>query len=96
MRLQELVASSDDNEGKLITLHGIKFPEADGINTMAGDRIVSDGTRTVTIRTLNYASFRNQLVPSGDVIVKGILTQVNGAFILYPQVFTEDVVPNNS
>lgn len=93
--LEELSMSEEDLEGKLVVLHELGFTEADGINTMQGDRIISNGTYTAIVRTLNHASFKDQLVPPGDMVVRGILTEVDGTYIIYPQIFSEDVVLNS-
>jgi hypothetical protein len=90
--LEDLFNTAEELEGRLVQLQGVNFTEADGAKTMQGDRIISDGSHTVIVRTLQYASFKDQVVPSGNVTVKGILTEVNGNFIVYPQVFSEDVV----
>jgi hypothetical protein len=93
--LEELSMSEEDLEGKLVVLHELGFTEADGINTMQGDRIISNGTYTAIVRTLNHASFKDQLVPPGDMVVRGILTESDGTYIIYPQIFSEDVVLNS-
>ena len=93
LTMEELNASQEDLEGQMVQLEGgLTFPEADGVKTMKGDRTVTDGTNTIIVRTLDQASFKNELVPSGHVMVRGIITEVNGNYILYPQVFADDVV----
>jgi len=93
MTLAQLVSSQEDLEGRMIQVEGnLTFPEADGVKTMEGDRTVTDGTNTMLVRTFGHASFNGELVPGGNMMVRGIMTEVNGTFILYPQVFADDVV----
>jgi hypothetical protein len=94
MTLEELYNSEEENEGKMVVIDEITFTEADGLNTMQGDRLITDGTHSIIVRTLDHASFKDQIIPAGDMTVRGILTEVDDTFILYPQVFAEDVVPS--
>lgn len=94
MTLEELYNSTADHEGRLVLIHGVHFTDADNMKVMRGDHAISDGTRSIMVRTLDHASFANQIIPGGDYIVRGILTEVNGSFVLYPQIFGEDVVEN--
>lgn len=84
MSLAQLYASPVSQEGRLITLSGGRFPEANGFITLLGDRTLFDGTRSVTVRTEPFANFRNQVLPAGPVSVTGILAEQAGRYIIYP------------
>ncbi|HEX4957434.1 MAG TPA: DUF5689 domain-containing protein [Lacibacter sp.] len=82
--LTELYSANTSMEGKLVSLSNINFTQADGTTTLQGDRIVTDGQRTVIVRTESFASFRNRIIPQGKVTVIGILVEKNGQYIILP------------
>jgi Family of unknown function (DUF5689) len=89
MTLEQLFDSGDQFQSQTVQLMAVTFMQADGSTTMLGDRTVTDGARSVTIRTNPQASFRDELVPFGLVNVTGILTIVEGKYYLYPQEYDD-------
>jgi hypothetical protein len=85
MTLQQLYARTNDMEGRIVKINNLSFPDANGTKTLAGNRIATDGTRTLTVRTESFATFANKVIPTGNVSVTGILVEVNGQYIIIPQ-----------
>lgn len=71
-------------EGQLVTLTNVQFIDANGVNTLEGNRTITDGNRTATVRTESFASFRNRVIPSGRVNVMGILIEQHGHYTIVP------------
>lgn len=75
-----------DNLSKLVILDSCSFSEAglpfvsDNLTTDRGLKL-KDGT-TVTVRTSNYASFKNSIIPAGKGTVIGLLGLFNGTYQL--------------
>lgn len=71
-----------DNLSKLVILDSCSFSEAglpfvsDNLTTDRGLKL-KDGT-TITVRTSNYASFKNDIIPAGKGTVIGLLGLYNG------------------
>jgi hypothetical protein len=89
MTLDELYDRGAELQSQTLQLTGLVFPDADGELQMLGDRVATDGTRTVIVRTNSLASFGDEVVPDGLVNITGILVQYAGAFYLYPQDYTD-------
>lgn len=85
MTLDQLYAKTVDMEGRIVKLKNVSFPDANGINTLKGNRLATDGNRTVTVKTESFASFANKIIPGGTVSVTGILVEVNGQYSIIPQ-----------
>jgi hypothetical protein len=88
MTLQQLYARTNDMEGRIVKITNLSFPDANGTNTLRGNRIATDGTKTVTVKTETFATFANKVIPAGNVSVTGILVEVNGQYIIIPQTET--------
>ncbi len=82
-------ASTDltpDNLSKLVILDSCSFSEAglpfvsDNLTTDRGLKL-KDGT-TISVRTSNYASFKNNIIPAGKGTVIGLLGLFNGTYQL--------------
>lgn len=82
--LNELYSSTTSMEGRLVSLSNVIFTQANGTATLQGDRSITDGQRTVLVRTASFASFRNRIIPQGKVTVIGILIEKNGEYIILP------------
>lgn len=82
--ITQLYTTPGNKEGQLVQLTSVSFAQANGINTLQGDRIISDGVRTAVVRTESFASFRNRIIPAGLVSVTGILIEQNGQYIILP------------
>jgi hypothetical protein len=85
MSLSDLLGLGKRVESKTVQLSGVTFPQANGTATLRGDRILTDGGQTIIVRTGANASFGNDVVPGGAVIVTGIFTYADGIYVLYPQ-----------
>lgn len=85
MTMQELFSRGSDLHSQTIQLGGVEFPDADGVLSMRGDRVITDGVRTVIVRTNTQASFGDEPVPQGLVNVTGIFIEAAGIYYLYPQ-----------
>lgn len=83
--LSDLLGSVDRLQSRTVQLTGIAFEGADGVMTLRGDRIVTDGDRSIIVRTGANADFGSDVVPPGPVVVTGIFTDVDGLYIVYPQ-----------
>lgn len=90
--LGELFEAGDEIESQMVRIMDLNFTS--GGPTMFGDRTVTDGTRNIIVRTTAFADFKNEPIPVGKVSIGGIITYANGNFILYPQIFSEDVATN--
>ena len=82
-------ASADliaDNLSKLVILDSCSFSEAglpfvsDNVTTDRGLKL-KDGT-SITVRTSNYAAFKNNIIPAGKGTVIGLLGLYNGTYQL--------------
>jgi Family of unknown function (DUF5689) len=82
--ITQLYTTPGNKEGQLVMLRSVTFTEANGTATLQGDRTISDGVRTATVHTDPFASFRNRIIPSGQVSVTGILIEQNGSYIILP------------
>lgn len=75
-----------DNLSKLVILDSCSFSEAglpfvsDNLTTDRGLKL-KDGT-SVTVRTSNYAAFKNNIIPAGKGTVIGLLGLFNGTYQL--------------
>jgi hypothetical protein len=85
MTLEQLYAKTDDMEGRIVKLKNVSFPEANGVNTLKGNRIATDGNLVVSVRTNSFASFANKIIPAGNISVTGILVEENGQYAIIPQ-----------
>ncbi len=83
--LEDLLGSTRRMESRTVQLIGLTFTQADGSATLLGDRLLSDGQRTIIIRTGANADFADNIIPSGPVIVTGIFTECDGLYVIYPQ-----------
>jgi hypothetical protein len=90
MTLEQLYSKTDDMEGRIVKLKNVSFPEANGVNTLKGNRIATDGNLVVSVRTNSFASFANKIIPAGNISVTGILVEENGQYAIIPQ--TEESV----
>lgn len=67
-------------QGALVHLSGVKFAEADGETTFSNpgattNRVITDADdNSMIVRTSNYANFCNDVLPSGEVDITGVLT----------------------
>lgn len=82
--ITQLYTTPGNKEGQLVTLNNVSFSQANGTATLQGDRIISDGVRTAVVRTESFASFRDRIIPAGQVSVTGILIEQNGQYIILP------------
>jgi hypothetical protein len=82
--ITQLYNTPGNKEGQLVTLINVTFADADGTATLQGDRTISDGIRTATVRTESFASFRNRVIPAGQVSITGIMIEQNGRYIILP------------
>jgi hypothetical protein len=85
-------------EGRLVRLNNVGFVDADGVNTMGGTRVISDGVNSTNVRTENQAtlaSFRNEIIPYGIGTITGLAGENGGAVQIIPQVFADDVFASN-
>jgi hypothetical protein len=89
MTLEGLYAGGGKLPLQTVQLAGLTFPEANGSLPMLGDRVATDGIRTITVRTNTMASFRNEVVPGGTLNITGIFVNINGTYFLYPQEFSD-------
>ena len=71
-------------EGRLVSLSNVRFAEANGTATLEGNRTITDGMRTAVVRTESFASFKNRIIPQGEVNVIGIVIEQNGQYIILP------------
>jgi len=85
LTLEELVQSPSGVQSQTVQISGASFSQADGNITLLGDRALSDGTRSIIVRTSDFADFGDELVPNGLVNVTGIFVNVDGQNFLYPQ-----------
>lgn len=75
-----------DNLSKLVILDSCSFSEAglpfvsDNLTTDRGLKL-KDGT-VITVRTSNYAAFKNEIIPAGKGTVIGLLGLYNGTYQL--------------
>lgn len=93
-----------ENAGKLMTIRGVSFKNADGTSTFAPD----DGSVTLTsncanralneyssnnivVRTSTYADFANQALPEGTKDITGIFTRYNNVWQILLR-STDDIV----
>lgn len=76
-------------EGRIITLKNVRFIDADGTTTLRGEHRITDGGRQVIVRTENFASFANRIIPEGNLSVTGILVWRNNEYTIYPQRSTD-------
>jgi hypothetical protein len=84
MSIGELLATGNHLQSQTVQIPGA-FAGADGAITFAGDRVLSDGVNTITVRTNAFADFGDQVIPKGLVSVTGIVINVRGQYFLYPQ-----------
>jgi hypothetical protein len=82
--ITQLYNTPGNKEGQLVMLTNVTFTDANGTATLQGERTISDGIRTATVRTESFASFRNRVIPAGQVSVTGILIEENGRYIILP------------
>jgi hypothetical protein len=85
MTLQALYERGGNLELQTVQVTNVTFPEANGSLPMLGDRVATDGVRTIIVRTNTFAAFRNELVPDGKVNITGIFVNVDGVYFLFPQ-----------
>lgn len=83
--LASLLEQPERMESRTVQLVNVSFSQANGTTTFLGDRILTDGTEKIMVRTGANAGFANEIVPSGSVTVTGILADINGVYVLYPQ-----------
>jgi len=85
MSLEELFSRGDGFQSQTIQVTDLTFPEANGTLPMLGDRMATDGVRTIIVRTNASASFSDELLPDGTISVTGIFTICDGKYFLLPQ-----------
>ncbi|HZY78906.1 MAG TPA: DUF5689 domain-containing protein [Cyclobacteriaceae bacterium] len=85
MSLEELFSRGTGFQSQTIQITDLTFPEANGTLPMLGDRLATDGIRTIIVRTNASASFRDELLPDGTISVTGIFTICDGKYFLLPQ-----------
>lgn len=83
--LPDLLGSTKRMESRTVQLNNIVFTQANGTTKLGGDRIVTDGTRTIIVRTGSGADFGDNVIPMGAVLITGIFTNCDGLYVLYPQ-----------
>lgn len=83
--LSEILVNAQNFESRTVQLNGVSFTQANGDTRFRGDRALSDGNRTITVRTGSSASFGDEILPIGQISITGILTDCNGVYVLYPQ-----------
>ena len=70
-------------QGRLIRINGVTFNDANGVNTYSEaskttDRLVTDANGvSLTVRNSNYADFRAEILPDGEVDIVGLLGYYN-------------------
>lgn len=84
--LADLLHAGKLLESQTVQLSGVYFTDADGTQTFRGDRILTDGDRTIIVRTGDLADFRDDVVPDGLLNVTGIFMKLaEDLYLLYPQ-----------
>ena len=82
--LSDFVGKSDPEtlmkyQGRLVRINGVTFDDADGVKTFSEpnsstNRNISDGNGlSLTVRNSNYADFRADILPEGEVDVVGLI-----------------------
>ena len=82
--LSDFVGRSDAEtlmkyQGRLVRINGVTFDDANGVNTFSEasastNRNITDGDGlSLTVRNSNYADFRADILPQGEVDVVGLL-----------------------
>ena len=82
--LSDFVGKSDPEtlmkyQGRLVRINGVTFDDADGVNTFAeasastNRNITDDDGLSLIVRNSNYADFRADILPDGEVDVVGLL-----------------------
>jgi hypothetical protein len=84
MSIGELRATGSEIQSRTVQIGGA-FSQADGILTFLGDRLLSDGTNDIIVRTSAFADFGDQAIPEGLVNVTGVVVNIDGTYFLYPQ-----------
>lgn len=76
-------------QGALVSIKDVMFAEADGYITFAEPNIATNRTiidangNTLTLRTSNYADFRDNVLPRGKVDVVGVLQHYSNTWQLF-------------
>jgi hypothetical protein len=94
INLSDIVAEEDPAtvmryQGALVSIKDVMFAEADGYTTFAEPRIATNRTiidadgYTLTLRTSNYADFRDNVLPRGKVDVVGVLQHYSNTWQLF-------------
>ena len=66
-------------QGRLVRINGVTFDDANGINTYSepsastNRNITDENGQSLTVRNSNYADFRADILPDGEVDVVGLL-----------------------
>jgi hypothetical protein len=71
----QITANATAWESTLVQVTGVTIT---GSSTYAGSLIMNDGTASMTMFTLNSATFSGNSVPAGSVTVTGIVSDFNG------------------
>ena len=67
-------------QGKLVRITGVTFQDADGVTTFAESsattnrNVVDANNNTLVVRNSNYADFRADVLPDGEVDIVGLLS----------------------
>ncbi len=75
-------------EGRRVRISGITFTQANGSNTFAGNRIISNGTFSALVKTYEAAEFATGVLPEGVIAIQGIVGDFG---YLLPQRLTSDI-----
>ena len=68
------------DQGKLVRITGVTFQDADGVTTYAeptattNRNVVDANNNTLVVRNSNYADFRADVLPDGEVDIVGLLS----------------------
>lgn len=89
--LETLFYNFGDHEGKVVSVYPVTFTGANGVKTLLGEQMITDGQRTALVKTESYASFASMKIPNGKKRVQGILIRRGNQFIIKPQVVTQDI-----
>jgi hypothetical protein len=75
-------------EGMRVRISGVRFNDADGSATFEGNRLISNGTYSVVVKTYPEAEFRTAVLPEGLISIQGIVGDFG---YLQPQDLMSDI-----
>jgi hypothetical protein len=86
LTLEQLNQKPEYYEGRMILLKNVSFPEANGSKVMEGIQTIQSNNQEARVLVNNFASFKNKIIPTGPVSIRGILVwSRNGYYTIIPQ-----------